>query len=167
MGPATIDAPLSGDNAITAASYNSGKKGWYINLPASGERIVSDANIRAGRVVFNTLIPNTDPCGFGGTGWVMEVDVMTGNRNDTPTFDTNDDKAISSADLDLNGTYDNASGRAVSSIPAAAGFLRAPPHTGQPPFENKYVNTSSGSVTVIGETAGMGSQGRASWRQVQ
>jgi hypothetical protein len=35
------------------------------------------------------------------------------------------------------------------------------------PFENKYVNTSSGSVSVIGETAGMGSQGRASWRQVQ
>ena len=167
VGPATLDSPLTGDNAITLASYTSGKKGWYINMPASGERIVSDANIRAGRVVFTTLIPNTDPCGFGGTGWVMEVDVMTGNRNDTPTFDTNNDQAISSADLDLNGTNDNASGRAVTSIPAAPGFLRAPPRTGQPPFENKYVNTSSGSVSVIGETAGMGSQGRASWRQLQ
>jgi type IV pilus assembly protein PilY1 len=118
-------------------------------------------------VVFNTLIPNTDPCGFGGTGWVMEVDIMTGNRNDTPTFDTNNDKQISAADLDLNGTNDNASGRAVSSIPAAAGFLRAPTVSGRPPFENKYVNTSSGSVAVIGETAGLGGQGRASWRQVQ
>ena len=108
--------------------YVASKKGWYINLPASGERVVSDANIRAGRVVFNTLIPNSDPCGFGGTGWVMEVDVMTGNRNDSPTFDTNDDKQISAADLDLNGTHDNASGRAVASIPAAAGFLRAPTH---------------------------------------
>ncbi len=167
VGPATIDSPLAGDNAISASSYQSSKKGWYIDLPASGERVVSDASIRAGRVVFNTLIPNTDPCGFGGTGWVMEVDVMTGNRNDSPTFDTNNDLQISAADLDLNGTNDNASGRAVSSIPAAAGFLRAPPRPGRPPFENKYVNTSSGSVTVIGETAGLGGQGRRSWRQLQ
>jgi Tfp pilus tip-associated adhesin PilY1 len=167
VGPATIDSPLTGDNAIPQPDYAASKKGWYINLPAPGERIVSDANIRAGRVVFNTLIPNTDPCGFGGTGWVMEVDVMTGNRNDTPTFDTNDDKQISGADLNLNGTNDNASGRAISSIPAAAGFLRAPTQSGRPPFENKYVNTSSGSVTVIGETAGLGSQGRGSWRQLQ
>jgi Tfp pilus tip-associated adhesin PilY1 len=167
VGPATIDAPLSGDNAIALIDYNASKKGWYINLPGTGERVVSDANIRAGRVVFNTLIPSTDPCGYGGSGWVMEVDIMTGNRNDTPTFDTNNDKQISTADLDLNGTNDNSSGRALSSIPAAAGFLRAPTQPGRPPFENKYVNTSSGSVTVIGETAGLGTQGRASWRQVQ
>jgi type IV pilus assembly protein PilY1 len=167
VGPATIDAPLSGDNAIAAAAYTASKKGWYINLPASGERVVSDSNIRAGRVVFNTLIPNTDPCGYGGTGWVMEVDVMTGNRNDTPTFDTNNDQQMSAADLNLNGTIDNASGRAISSIPAAAGFLRAPSQPGRPPFENKYVNTSAGSVTVIGETAGIGGAYRASWRQLQ
>jgi Tfp pilus tip-associated adhesin PilY1 len=167
VGPATLDAPLAGDNAIAASDYNATKKGWYINLPATGERVVSDANIRAGRVVFNTLIPNTDPCGYGGTGWVMEFDVMTGNRNDTPTFDTNGDRQMSAADLDLNGTHDNASGRAVSSIPAAAGFLRAPSQPGRPPFENKYVNTSAGSVTVIGETAGIGTSFRGSWRQLQ
>jgi Tfp pilus tip-associated adhesin PilY1 len=167
VGPATLDAPLSGDNTIAAVDYNATKKGWYINLPATGERVVSDANIRAGRVVFNTLIPNTDPCGYGGTGWVMEFDVMNGNRNDTPTFDTNGDGQMSGADLDLNGTHDNASGRAVASIPAAAGFLRAPSQPGRPPFENKYVNTSAGSVTVIGETAGIGTSYRGSWRQLQ
>jgi type IV pilus assembly protein PilY1 len=168
VGAATLDAPLVGDNAIAATDYNATKKGWYINLPATGERVVSDANVRAGRVVFNTLIPNTDPCGFGGTGWVMEFDVMNGNRNDTPTFDTNGDGQMSGADLDLNGgIHDNASGRAVSSIPAAAGFLRAPSQPGRPPFENKYVNTSAGSVTVIGETAGTGTSYRGSWRQLQ
>ena len=167
VGPATIDTPLVGDNAIATADYTASKRGWYINLPTSGERVVSDANIRAGRVVFNTLIPNTDPCGFGGTGWVMELDIMNGNRNDSPTFDTNSDGQMSAADLNMHGTIDNASGRAISSIPAAAGFLRAPPQAGQPPFENKYVNTSSGSVTVIGETAGLGSASRGSWRQLQ
>jgi Tfp pilus tip-associated adhesin PilY1 len=167
VGPATIDAPLAGDDAIAPSAYTAGKKGWYINLPATGERVVSDSTIRAGRVIFNTLIPNTDPCGFGGTGWVMEVDVMTGNRNDTPTFDTNNDKQISTADLNLNGIIDNASGRAVSSIPAAPGIMRMPTPANGKPFENKYVNTSAGSVTVIGETAGLGGQGRASWRQLQ
>src|SRR5207302_1445943 len=84
VGPATLDAPIAGDNAIAATDYAASKKGWYITLPASGERVITDATIRAGRVIFNTLIPNTDPCGYGGSGWIMEVDVMTGNRYDTP-----------------------------------------------------------------------------------
>jgi type IV pilus assembly protein PilY1 len=96
----------------------------------------------------------------------MEVEVMTGNRYDKPTFDTNGDNTISNADLVAFGTtsqLDNASGRQTTAIPAPAGFLRMP----IPGYENKYVNTSTGTVTIIGETAGIGSQGRVSWRQVQ
>jgi type IV pilus assembly protein PilY1 len=138
-----------------------------MDLPTSGERMVTDPTIRAGRVIFNTLIPNTDPCGYGGSGSVMEVNVMTGNRYDTPTFDTNGDQQISAADLiDTGSGVENTSGRMISSIPAAAGFLGMPARGGQA-FENKYVNTSSGSVNVIGETAGLGTQGRKSWRQIQ
>jgi Tfp pilus tip-associated adhesin PilY1 len=169
VGPATIDTALPGDNAIARSDYTAGKKGWYINLPAIGERVVSDSNIRAGRVVFITLIPNTDPCGFGGKSAVMELDVMTGNRNDFPTFDTNNDKQMSAADLNLNGTNDVASGVMLDSIGTTPGYLRPPPPPGptRPPFENKYINTSSGSVPVIGETAGIGTSSRASWRQLQ
>jgi type IV pilus assembly protein PilY1 len=153
---------------ISRASYDSTRHGWYLELPATGERSVSEPAIRGGRVVFNTLIPNSDPCGFGGTGWVMEVDVMTGNRFDGPTFDTNNDLTVSAADrVIFAGGLDVTSGRAVASIPAAAGFLVMPRPRGQPPFENKYVNTSAGSVEVIGESAGLGTRGRASWRQVQ
>jgi len=168
VGAPTLDGPLPGDNTVSTTTYYASKNGWYLNLPATGERVVTDPNIRAGRVVFNTLIPNTDPCGYGGSGWVMEVDVNTGNRYDTPTFDTNGDNTISAADLvDYNNAAENTSGRKVESIPAAAGFLRAAVTAGQPPFENKYVNTSAGSVDVIGETAGLGTQGRKSWRQIQ
>jgi len=168
VGPATLDAPLAGDNAVSASAYQSSKNGWYMNLPTSGERMVTDPTIRSGRLIFNTLIPNTDPCGYGGTGWVMEVDVMTGNRYNSPTFDTNADDQISTADLVVyQGAGENTSGRQISSIPAAAGFLRASIVAGQAPFENKYVNTSSGNVNVIGETAGLGTQGRRSWRQIQ
>jgi len=167
VGAPTLDGALSGDNTISVSGYNSGKKGWYMDLPTSGERMVTDPAIRAGRVIFNTLIPNTDPCGYGGSGSVMEVNVMTGNRYDTPTFDTNGDQQISAADLiDTGSGVENTSGRMIASIPAAAGFLGMPARGGQS-FENKYVNTSSGSVNVIGETAGLGTQGRKSWRQIQ
>ena len=166
VGAPTIDTALSGDNRISLSDYNANKKGWYLNLPTSGERAVTEPAIRAGRVVFNTLIPNTDPCSFGGSGWVMEVDVLTGNRYDSPTFDTNGDRSMSAGDLVTYGSgTENTSGRMTASIPASAGFLRMQPR--QPAFENKYVNTSSGSVTVIGETAGSGGEGRVSWRQVQ
>ena len=168
VGPATLDATVSGDNTISKADYNSSKKGWYIDMPTSGERMVTDPTIRSGRVVFNTLIPNTDPCAFGGSGWVMEVDVMTGNRYDKPTFDTNADNDISVADLvSYQDANENTSGRMITSIPAAAGFLTAPLVPGKSPYENKYVNTSAGSVERLGETAGLGTQGRKSWRQVQ
>jgi len=164
----TGDAAIAGDNTITRASYNATKHGWYLNLPELGERAVSEPSIRAGRVIFNTLVPNTDPCGYGGSGWVMEVDVMTGNRFDAPTFDTNADKTITGGDRLMFGTgAEITSGRRVTSIPAAPGFLGIPKPKGQPLFENKYVNTSGGNVEVIGETAGLGSAGRASWRQVQ
>jgi hypothetical protein len=107
------------------------------------------------------IAKDTDPCGFGGPGWMMEVDVMTGNRNDTPTFDTNNDMQISTADLNLNGIHDNASGRAVSSIPAAPGIMRMPTPANGKPFENKYVNTyrrvrspSSVDADSVGRKAG-------------
>ncbi len=164
----TGDTAIAGDNTISRPSYNTTKHGWYLNLPELGERAVSEPSIRAGRVIFNTLVPNTDPCGYGGSGWVMELDVMTGNRFDAPTFDTNADKTITGGDRLMYGTGPEiTSGRRVTSIPAAPGFLGIPKPKGQPLFENKYVNTSGGNVEVIGETAGLGSAGRASWRQVQ
>ena len=167
VGPATLDAPLAGDNQLSLATYAT-KGGWYMDLPDSGERAVSEPNIRSGRVVFNSIIPSTDPCSYGGSGWVMEVDVMTGNRYDTPTFDTNGDLVISATDLlNVGGSLQNASGRKIDSIPAAAGYLRVPQPAGQPGYENKYINTSSGAVKIVGETSGTGGQGRVSWRQLQ
>ncbi|HXX84785.1 MAG TPA: PilC/PilY family type IV pilus protein [Casimicrobiaceae bacterium] len=170
VGPPTLDTPLSGDNIIAKTDYYATKSGWYLNLPLTGERVAADPTIRAGRVVFTTLIPNTDPCGYGGSGWVMEVDVMTGNRYDTPTFDTNGDDDITNADLvSYLGSPENTSGRATSSVPAAPGFLSMKPGKSGNPYANKYVNTSSGSVNVVGESDGVGlsQAGRASWRQIQ
>lgn len=62
------------------------QKGWYMDLPNAGERVVSAPLIRNGRIIFTTLIPippaGTDICGAGSeaTSWLMEVDALTGSR---------------------------------------------------------------------------------------
>lgn len=45
------------------------KRGFYMDLPTTGERQVSDPVLRGGRLIFTTLIPNTDPCSYGGTSF--------------------------------------------------------------------------------------------------
>ncbi len=50
------------------------KKGWYMDLPESGERIDVNPVIRDGRFVFATRTPSTAPCAAGGTSWLMELD---------------------------------------------------------------------------------------------
>jgi type IV pilus assembly protein PilY1 len=128
---------------------------------------VTDPNIRGGRVIFNTLIPNTTICAYGGAGWVMEVDVNTGNRLVRPTFDINADRILNNSDYITYGTgTNNTSGRYITSIPAQAGFMRPPQAAGTSPFENKYLNTSSGNVSIVGETSGSGIQGRILWQQI-
>ncbi len=167
VGAPTIDILQTGDNLISSSSYNSTKLGWYINLPTSGERAVTDPAIRSGRVIFNTLIPSTVQCSAGGNGWVMELDVFTGNRYDSPTFDTNGSRTINVGDLlQFNSKAANTSGLQIGSIPAAPGFLQPIQSPGAAPYENKYINTSAGSIQVVGETAGKGSRGRVSWRQL-
>lgn len=64
----------------TEFSYAGGsaKKGWYIDLPVTGERINTDPAIGIGVLTFVTNIPGDDPCEPGGSSWVNSVDYRTG-----------------------------------------------------------------------------------------
>lgn len=58
--------------------------GWvldlYYNGTNSGERMNSRVVVRGTTAAFTTLIPSTDVCTGGGTGWYMEVGIYTGNN---------------------------------------------------------------------------------------
>lgn len=110
------------------------KGGWYIDLrrqggPAQGERVVYNPAINAGTLWFNTLIPDTDPCLAGGTGWTMGLDMYTGGRrnetiNDSRTqrsvFDMNRDGKVDDGDfVTVGGSWAAVSG---SRNPGADGF---------------------------------------------
>uniref|UniRef100_UPI003567180E pilus assembly protein n=1 Tax=Marinobacter sp. TaxID=50741 RepID=UPI003567180E len=51
-------------------------RGWYTELPTSGERIVNYPIIRGEYVYVNTLIPSSNPCMGGGYGWIMGFEIV-------------------------------------------------------------------------------------------
>ncbi|MEO8836324.1 MAG: PilC/PilY family type IV pilus protein [Caldimonas sp.] len=165
------DFTSTGDNAITRTSYLSDKRGWYLDLPDSGERVVADARFRGGRAIFTSVVPDvSSPCAYGGSGWVLEFDAMTGNRFDSATFDSNGDNNLTTADyIASSGVASqaiNTSGRRIGAIPAAPGFM-SNRSGGVSGLEDKFINTSDGSVVRVRETSGAGREGRVMWHEVR
>ncbi len=152
------DTQITGDNAITSANYYAGKKGWKLDLPTSGERVVTDATLRAGRLVVSTLIPSTVVCSFGGDGWIMDVDMATGNRS--PALDTNADNLVDTTDY-ISGNM--MSGIKVGAVPAAAAIMRSRDRK----LDDKLINTSAGTIVRVREAGNAATSRRAAWEQIQ
>ena len=129
-----------------------------MNLPTSGERMITQPVIRGDLVFFNTMIPDTNPCNYGGTGWQMVAKWKNGGRPDDISFDANND-----GDLDTNdGVSRNA--------PVGIGIV------GLPTFP---VNLANKRYTATTETTGgdtievteiieieTGRTGRLSWEEL-
>ena len=73
--------------------------GWYLDLPAYGERVVSDLFIRDGKLLVNTYIPKDSLCGTGGNSWLMAMDACNGQRLAEAHFDLNGGGEIDEEDL--------------------------------------------------------------------
>lgn len=145
--------------------------GWYMELPSAGERVVNPPLLRSGRIIFTTRIPSGDACGYGGTGWLMELDAISGARLSRTPFDISDDGTVDEADLvddpDSNDSDDRvaASGRkSESGMPTAPKVL----DTGDTgPGEVKVTAGTAGEVEIIQEERPPGSVGRQSWRRLR
>ncbi len=142
--------------------------GWRLDLipPAraqgTGEQVTSRALVRDGRIIFTTNIPDPDPCGYGGTGWLMELDAATGSRLDFSAFDLNDDSEFTEGDyVEFNGQFIPVSGLGEDQL------IRTPGIVGAGKQEYKYVSGSSGSISITREKGTGSSLGRQSWRQVR
>lgn len=61
-------------NAITAS-----QKGWYIDLPTTGERVYTQPAVYLNNLVFTSNIPSSTKCDPGGSSWVYVVNSKTGS----------------------------------------------------------------------------------------
>ena len=109
MGDVSGQVRVLTDNEV---DYAGGKKGWFINLSASGERTYTNPLIWGGLVYFTTQIPSDDPCEPGGSGNLMAVKQINGGRPDKPAFDFNGDGIVDSHDqvISSDGTEYSPSG---------------------------------------------------------
>ncbi|WP_296289668.1 PilC/PilY family type IV pilus protein [Pseudomonas sp.] len=75
---------LAGRDSLRPMSANAapdGVRGWYLDLPANGWRVVEQAQIREGKLVlFNLIAPGEDPCSDPLVHGSVVLDLGSGER---------------------------------------------------------------------------------------
>lgn len=75
----TFSVNADGSRIATANSLDfSTQKGWYVDLPSAGERLDTHPTLAFSALVFNTNVPNSDPCVPGGSSFHNVLDYQTG-----------------------------------------------------------------------------------------
>ncbi|WP_036992657.1 pilus assembly protein [Stutzerimonas stutzeri] len=118
---ATLESGLNAraitDNALTTQA------GWYIDLGwiegtgntgAKGERVIAKPTLRTDRVIFTTMTPSANPCEFGGTSFIMAMNLSSGSRLNYVYFDTDRDGAPDDGDTTTIGDDGNAPWSGIS-----------------------------------------------------
>jgi len=76
-------------------------KGWKVELPNCGERLVGAPFLRAGRLQFVTTNPTGLNCGvrtLEGDSWVMSLDYLSGGDADTIVYNLNNEGGLGDDD---------------------------------------------------------------------
>lgn len=141
-------------NAINWCGTGSCHKGWFIDLPESGERQFSGSALQNGVIAFVTNTPSTATCKAGGTSWFMKVDAITGGEPLKSVLDVNKDGLFTVADKLKSG--ENAAGKRLSGI--AAEPTKAGDHDVIVTSDNKPPNTEKRNPALVG---------RISWREIR
>ncbi|QTR46886.1 hypothetical protein J9253_02760 [Thiothrix litoralis] len=133
-------------------------KGWYIDLPTEGERIVVPNFFQADALVGTSRIPNgTDICTPTGKGFIMAINPFPGARLGRVFFDLNDDALFNDED---KLTIDE-----IPTIVSGVGF-------GSSPHNPIFIDNLMQVVSDNGSIAGILTQGfsgvptRTSWREI-
>ena len=156
----------------TVVDYTA-KSGWYLDFDSSdfeGERVVSGAFSRNGRIAFVTLSPSAEPCDFGGTSWFMELDAENGARLSYSPFDVNGDGVTDNSDYITVTLPDDPTSAgvtvAVSGRKSTVGTVKTPTVIST---NEKTVNFFGGDSTSIEKVNGLNGDdsGRQSWAQLQ
>lgn len=148
-----------------AVDYST-KHGWFIELAPQkvggtlntanfGEKQVTNALVRNGRVIFTTLIPSQNQCEFGGTSFTYQLDFTNGGLLGDPPFDLNGDGTFDSTDTHIGAVQSK-----VGIIPTLSVIFDGDQ-------EIAFGSGSSGDIESMRLNPGPTSVGRQSWRQIK
>ena len=135
------------------------KKGWYMDLPNSGERVAFDPTLFRKIIYFTSLQPSTDVCGSGGTSWDTFLDGRTGGALDYAVF--------AEATAPITGT--GITGTAYASRRTSKVGITPQGTTidfGQGRTEMYKGGSKQGSTEHFGVNLGSGSARREAWREI-
>ncbi|MDO8207645.1 MAG: PilC/PilY family type IV pilus protein [Gallionella sp.] len=87
-----VQQTLSNNPDGTATRLTSGNavnfytgRGWYVDLPDSGERVNIDSTLVQGTLLVSSIVPSNTVCSPGGYGWLNFFDYKTGGAINTAT----------------------------------------------------------------------------------
>lgn len=183
VAPYTTGQSMRWHPGSGAPSSGSGNYlGWVLDLINTdggnynnyGERIVYAPVLHDGRILFSTLIPETDPCEYGGDSWLMELDASDGSNLAVSPFDLNGDQLFTAADL---LSVPSGGSEVVAGVKSGVGLMPTPtllrnPGTTASGRFYRYASGSTGGLFEPGSGLGLGEDeppvlGRQSWRQIQ
>lgn len=129
------------------------KKGWFFNFPSSSpsERVIANPQIRGGRLIFVTFIPDDD---CGGSSWLYDLDLTRGLATSNGDLDINNDGKVDDVDL-VEGApaVGKNLGDQMSSMPTILGAGDAASDTAK---EVKLIAQSNLTVKTVFERGGGG-----------
>lgn len=143
----------------TGSTTTVNKYGWYVDLPSTGEMVVTDPYTSGKLLLTATLTPNTDPCADGVTTWLMAMNPLTGGSPLTDALDLNNDGLVNSTDrTSTSGII------AGTQFPGATGGISI--------GYNPYAANGQGSMVACGTEGCVNAYdgiqaGRQSWRILQ
>jgi type IV pilus assembly protein PilY1 len=137
----TVNDPDGGAQNPDLSNAEANHAGWYFDLPVAGERVEDDVGLVLGRLWVMSIIPEADPCGYGGESIFHELDYETGGRLDDEVFDIDDDFIFDENDRINNIPPSGLMINGNASMPAGAG--------GGGGTIQKHFTTTAGGVRTV------------------
>ncbi|MGH8321271.1 MAG: hypothetical protein ACRESI_04860, partial [Gammaproteobacteria bacterium] len=156
-GQTTVETRTVTNNTV---NWNT-QRGWYMDLPDTAERAVTDPRLYAGEVVFTTYVPAPGAtCVGGGAAFLMAVNYSNGGSFPQPQLDIDGSGNLNSNDQ--VGSNDPV-GIGLGEVYASAPEILSTNITGLPVM--KLTTLSTGVIANIGERGGQPNQ--LSWSQIK
>jgi type IV pilus assembly protein PilY1 len=132
--------------------------GWFVDLPAAGERLVSDPILRHRRLVFTSFVPSL------GGGWLNELHAPSGGRLPFTLLDLNNDGFYTVEDHTPLGPDNTAPACCI--LPGTGGYVDAPAVLVDGATEVQFISETAGTVAQWVKSPGPRVVGRQSWEHV-